>query len=140
MTAPEQPSPDQANDPKQDSGLRDTAEQMRSETSKAVEDLKSGGLPALFSFEKMYFPRLATVLFMAYVIIVAFIGIIGFIAALSTWPEEMGFWGWLYGVGMSICTPIFLIVMGRIWVEIVMVAFKINEGVQDIKTLLQDRK
>ncbi len=138
MTAPEQPTPDHSHD--NDSGLGQAASQIRSETTKAVEDIKKGGLPALFRFDKMYFPGLATFLFAAYVIIVAFLGIIGFIAALSSWPEEMGFWGWLYGVGLAIITPIFLIVLGRIWVEIVMVAFKINEGVQDIRASLKDRK
>lgn len=118
---------------------RDAAKRMKEDAARTLQELKSdGGVFALFNFNKMYFPFFARTLFIVVCVLMALIGVLGIVAAFIAMAKVGFFEGLkaLFGVGVMV---IVTIIMARIWVELTLVAFKINEGIQDIRAMLKSK-
>lgn len=102
------------------------------EAEKFAREVRQGGLRSLFTFDIMYFPVFAHYVFLAFVVLVLLVGLAGIVAAFTT-MAKVGFSDGMYSLLQSVAMVVVLIVGGRLWIELAMVVFKINEAVQDIR-------
>ena len=117
---------------------REAANELRAGAAQTLNEVKGIRIKDLFSFDKLIFPRIAQILFVLYVVLaVLFLGIslIGAVVALV--KGQIG--SAVAALIGSVISTLFMLIFGRIWIEVVLVAFKINEGVQDIKQILKNK-
>lgn len=102
------------------------------EANEAVNDLKKDmqqfkqmNRGSFFKFDKLYFPIIARWLFIVAVILIALGTVVGFLGSL---------------VGMQLLGAIFALIGGlisivavRIWFELILVVFNINDAVQELR-------
>ena len=118
---------------------RDAAEHLRDEAEKTLRDLKGpGGLKSFFKFEKMYFPKLAGILFIIACLATVFFLLLGVLGALAGMAAD-GFFSGLVALLGVVVGAVVMIVMTRVWIEIALVAFKINDSLREIKELLKQK-
>ena len=118
---------------------QDAAQRLKEDAARTLQELKSGGgIMALFDFNKMYFPFFARTLFMIACGLLAVTGAFGIVMAFVAMAKVGFFEGLkaLFAVGIMV---ILAVVMGRIWLELTMVVFKMNEGIQDIRAMLKSK-
>lgn len=118
----------------------DAMQKMKLEAEKALQEIKGkGGVKALFSFDTMYFPTFARVFFIVFCVIAALFGAIGILLAFISMTSV----GLLAGLGNLlgiVIGTVLTIVMVRFWIELVLVAFKMNEALQDIREQLHAKR
>lgn len=127
------PPPAQKNDP-----AAELADDIRADAKKALHQIEGHGFRDFFNFDRLIFPSIARIVFLVFTIAMVVVGLLGIVAGFASMPEA-GFFSGFADVCMAIVCAAFMIVMARIWIEIVLVAFKINDGVQDIKTMLVEK-
>ncbi|MCD8350261.1 MAG: DUF4282 domain-containing protein [Planctomycetaceae bacterium] len=97
-----------------------------------ADKTRQDGWKRFFSFETLYFPVFAHYVFIVFVVLVLLVGLGGIVAAFSL-MARVGFSDGMYGLLQSVATVAVLIVGGRLWLELTMVVFKMNEALQDIR-------
>ena len=105
----------------------DAANKFKAEVQETMQQLKGGGLFSIFSFDRMYFPIIGRILFT--IVSIAMIAM-ALIMIVANFTNGIG-----QGIGGLIGIPIMTFLMWlymRIIFEVLMVAFKINEGIQDL--------
>ena len=118
---------------------RNAAGQLRDEAEKTLRDLKSpGGLKSFFKFEKMYFPALASVIFVIACLATVVFLLLGVLGALVGMASD-GFFSGLVAIVGIVLGAVIMIVMTRVWIEIALVAFKINDSLREIRDLLKQK-
>ncbi|MCD8140394.1 MAG: DUF4282 domain-containing protein [Planctomycetaceae bacterium] len=98
-----------------------------------ADETRQGGWKRLFSFESMFFPVIARYVFMVYVVLVLLVGVAGVFAAFSL-MARIGFSDGMFELFRYIVGVVLLVLGGRLWLELVMVVFKIHEALQDIRS------
>ena len=104
-----------------------------------AREMRQGGWRSLFTFDTMYFPIFAHYVFVVFVVLVLLIGLGGIVAAFSV-MARIGFSDGMYSLLQSVAMAAVLLVAGRLWIELAMVVFKINEAVQDIRRHVKNLK
>lgn len=131
--APEQPQ----SQPESGDAMKNKAQQLRDEAQATLNEIKGDdGILGLFNFKKMYFPFFARVLFIIYCLLTVLAGLVLVVLAFVTMFNR----GFLDGLMALFIAGVFVIasvILGRIWIELIMVAFNINEAVQDIRNMLR---
>ncbi len=118
---------------------RDAAGDLRYEAEQTLRDLKEpGGLKSFFKFEKMYFPTLASILFILSCIGAVLFFLFGILGAFVGMAQS-GFFAGLLGIFGVVVGSVVMIVMTRVWIEIALVAFKINDTLHEIRDLLKQK-
>ena len=109
------------------------ASEMSNDFRNDMNALKSMDKGSFFNFDRLIFPSIAKWLFILLSVLIAVVGICffvaGFIGLFTT--------GFAAGLGIMVFAVIYTILsilLTRIWFELVLVMFKINEAVQDIRT------
>ena len=104
------------------------------ELKNELEELKKGGFLSnfLFGFKKLYFPAIARFLFILAWVIIALVGAAGCVFGLYTMITASFGMGLIFIIGVAVYV-IMLIFMIRIWFELILVLFTINDAVQDIR-------
>lgn len=116
----------------------DVASELRADAEKTLEQISGHGFRDIFNFDKLIFPSLARIVFVAFTVAMVLLGLLGVAAGFAAMPE-VGFFGGLASVFAAVITTVFMVILARIWIEIVLVAFKINDGVQDIRKTLAEK-
>lgn len=112
--------------------ISDAAQQLANETKETLNEFKRLGPMSFFSFDRMFFPVIARYVFIficALVLLGAVLGVLGGLVAIVSQ-------GIVAGIGAMIGSVLFaaLALIGvRFWFEFVLVAFKINEAVQEMR-------
>ncbi len=106
--------------------------EVESGAERFTREMREGGWRSLFTFDAMYFPVFAHYVFVVFVILVLLVGLGGIVAAFSV-MARFGFSDGMYSLLQSVAMAVVLLVAGRLWIELAMVVFKINEAVQDIR-------
>jgi hypothetical protein len=97
-----------------------------------VDEVKGIDKSSFFKFDKLYFPMIARFLFLLAVAVIVFFGAVGVIANLVA-MFTVGFFSGLIGMVASAVGAVVGIFVVRIWFELVLVVFNINDAVQEIK-------
>lgn len=118
---------------------RAVIDELRSDAEKTLEQISGHGFRDFFNFDKLIFPGIARIIFVAFTIAMIIIGLLGVAAGFAAMPD-VGFLAGIGSVFAALITAVFMIILARVWIEIVLVAFKINDGVQDIRRTLSGRK
>ncbi len=111
---------------------KEAARQFADETEQTLEEFKHLSLLSFFSFDRMFFPVIARYVFLFIVAIIAIGALFGVLGGLASFVSV----GLLAGIGTIIGSVLFavLALIGvRFWFEFLLVAFKINEAVQEIR-------
>lgn len=131
------PSPEARRETPAGGSGRDVVDDLRADAEKTLQQIKGHGFRDFFNFNKLIFPDLARIIFVAFTIAMIFMGVLGVVAGFAS-MSELGFFAGLAGVAGAVVTSVFMIVLARIWIEIVLVAFKIHDGIQDIRKTLSE--
>jgi fumarate reductase subunit C len=113
--------------------------EAESEAERFAREMRQGGWRSLFFFDAMYFPVFAHYVFIVFVVLVLLAGLGGIVAAFAA-MARVGFSDGMYTLLQSVVMVAFLLVVGRLWIELAMVVFKINEAVQDIRRHIKKLK
>ena len=134
---PDQPGTESTEAPRAAGSSDGRVQRLRAEAQATLNALKGeDGILGLFNFKKMYFPFFAHVLFIVYCVGIALGGLV--LAAMALYVMfSRSFLDGLMGVFMSGVFVVASIILGRIWIELIMVAFNINDAVQDIRDMLR---
>lgn len=115
-----------------------TARAMRADAEKAMREIKRDvSIGELFNFEKMHFPFFAKVVFIIYSLLVLLIGLYMAVISFLYILYYDVLWDGLVRLAVTIIFVSVAFVFGRVAIEAVMVVFKINEAVQDIREMLR---
>ena len=118
---------------------REAAGKLREEAAKTLNDLRSpGGVMGFFKFDRLYFPDFARILFTIICLFLVVVFLFGVVASFIS-MASVGFFSGLINLVVIFVSTIVMVVMARVWIEVVLVAFKINESVQDIKEILKQK-
>ena len=110
----------------------DAAGKLRQDAEQAMGEIRSRGVMGFFSFDGFYFPVIARCLFII-LFILAVIGIVlGVIGGLVSMVSLNFIGGFIAMIG-SVVGGILGIIGLRIWFEMLMVAFKINENLEKVR-------
>ena len=111
---------------------RAAAVEMRANAEKTMNELKSGGIGGIFSFDKMYFPVIARWLFIIITVIIVIFGVLGVLGSLvNILPGNIipGIVGVIVsGIGM-----ILWFIFTRVWFEMLLLGFKIYDELKAIR-------
>jgi len=106
---------------------RAAANEARAEMERAYSQIKGQGLRGIFSFDTLYYPMIARVLWIISLVLLALFVVIMIIG------------GFAKGIGAGIAGLIFIPLIGifyaimiRVWFEFMIVLFKINDGIQEL--------
>ena len=105
---------------------------MNGEVKGELDALKKFDKKSFFSFDKLFFPAFARILFIVLCILIAIACVLAVVAGIVS-LFTIGFFAGLAGIVGAILSSIMMIVAMRFWFEVVLVAFNINEAVQDIR-------
>ena len=97
-----------------------------------LDALKKFDKKSFFSFDKLYFPAFARILFIVMCILIVAVCVVAVIAGIVS-LFTIGFFAGIAGIFGAIISSVLMIVAMRFWFEVVLVAFNINEAVQDIR-------
>ncbi len=97
-----------------------------------ADETRQGGWKRFFSFETMYFPLFAQYVFLVFVVLALLVGLAGILAAFSL-MARIGFSDGMFELFRIVVGVAVVILGGRLWLELAMVIFKINEALQDIR-------
>ena len=118
---------------------RDAAGKLREEAAKTLSSLRNtGGVMGFFKFDRLYFPDFARILFTIICLFLALLFLLGVVGSLAS-MASVGFFFGLKNLAFVVIGVITAVVMTRIWIELVLVAFKINEAVQEIKEIAKQK-
>ncbi len=119
---------------------RDAMGQIRNEAEKTLRELKdTGGVKAFFTFKKMYFPAFASVIFIIACVSAAVLLLFGMLASFASMARSGIFEGFAAFCGIAFGAVV-MIVMTRFWIEIALVAFRINDSLREIRDLLKQKQ
>jgi len=100
-------------------------------------------LKSFISFERMITPIIIKILFWIGLVGSVIGGIVAFIVLLGAGISDGGFGAILGGFLLGVVAGLFVIVIGalmtRIYTELLILAFRINETLTDIKELLKNQ-
>ena len=105
---------------------------MNGEVKGELDALKKFDKKSFFSFDKLFFPAFARILFIVLCILIAIACVLAVVAGIIS-LFTIGFFAGLAGIAGAILSSVMMIVAMRFWFEVVLVAFNINEAVQDIR-------
>ena len=94
--------------------------------------LKKFNIKSFFCFDKLYFPAFARILFIVMCFLIGAVCVVTVIAGIVS-LFTIGFFAGIAGIFGAIIFSTLMIVAMRFWFEVVLVAFNINEAVQDIR-------
>ncbi|MBI1249495.1 DUF4282 domain-containing protein [bacterium] len=103
---------------------------------------KTGGFGSLLNFDVVITPTVIKVLFYiaVFLIMLGWIGMSGVVVVSALFSGDLTVI--LFAVGYSVGMLIFAflyVVLARVWAEVVMVFFQINDNVRDIRDLMEER-
>ena len=110
---------------------KDAAKHLMGEAEEAIREIKGRGIMGFFSFDTLYFPIIARYLFIVicvFSVIGVLFGMLGGFVSMAT-----SFVAGLTMVIGSIIAGLMTIVGTRIWFELILLGFKINDGIQEIR-------
>ncbi len=111
---------------------KDAAGKLKQDAEQALGEIKSRGIMGFFSFERLYFPVVARYLFIILFALIVIGVILGVIGGLVGMVSVGIMWGLSSIIGSLIMGAIFIIGL-RIWFEMFVVGFKINENLEKIR-------
>ena len=125
------PEPANADNSSASDVAKEAANQMKEEAEKALGEIRGRGIMGFLSFDHLYFPIIARYIFII-VCIVSVIGIVfGFLGGLiALFTGKIS-----AGIGAMIGAVVFgfLGLIGtRIWFELIILGFKVNENLEKI--------
>jgi hypothetical protein len=131
---------DEANDPKSKESTasaaaaeaKDAALKVKAEAEKAFVEIKGRGVGGFFSFDHMYFPIVARYLF----IVLCVLSVLGIVAGVLGGLVSIFTVGFFAGLSMmfgAVVFGIFGIIFMRLWFEMIMLGFSINENVRALR-------
>ncbi|MCL1999861.1 MAG: DUF4282 domain-containing protein [Planctomycetes bacterium] len=111
---------------------KNAAGNFKQGAEQAIDEIKSRGAMGIFSFEHLYFPAIARCLFIILFILVGLGVILGVIAGLATMVNVGVIYGFITMISVILSGVLGLIGL-RVWFEMLIVAFKINESLEKIR-------
>jgi len=106
---------------------KEAAKEMKAEAERAMNEIKNAGLAGFLGFNTLYFPIIAKVLWII-LIVLAILGMLVMIVASF-------FQSILDGIFSIVLVPLFgcfMLLQMRVWFEFMVVAFRINDGIQQM--------
>ncbi|MDR1613368.1 MAG: DUF4282 domain-containing protein [Planctomycetota bacterium] len=101
-----------------------------------VDDMRGIDKSSFFKFDKLYFPMIARFLFMALAAVILLSGAVGVMVSLVS-MFTAGFLSGLFGIAASAAYAVVAVFFVRIWFELILVVFNINDALQEIKVNLR---
>ena len=106
---------------------KEAANEMKDEMARTFATIKGAGIAGIFGFKAFYFPVIARILWILAIILVVLFSCLGIVLSF--------FNGVTNGIVTLFLAPlgavVYLVII-RIWFELVLIAFRINDGIQQM--------
>jgi len=109
----------------------EAARALQNDAKNTLNDIKKQGVMGFFSFDTLYFPKIARFVFIVVCILSVIgmaLGVLGGLVAMAQGNLGAG----MGGIIVSIVGSLMWMVGLRIWFEMMMVAFKINGNIEKL--------